>query len=117
MELVCRKCDRTLVLSKYLRIRRLIQTGPHPGSNPAMTVPHRHARTCCGHPRLPCCKDVDGIGTRACPSSVDLNVTSRVNATCGDKSGQDEKKSDQVRGRLFRDHALWSMIFSENRFP
>src|SRR5262249_5809691 len=33
---------------------------------------------------------VDGIGTRACPSSALKIVASRVNPTCGDKSGHDD---------------------------
>src|SRR5262244_1704649 len=34
-------------------------------------------------------KDVDGMGTRACPSSALLSAASRVNPTCGDKPGHD----------------------------
>jgi len=35
-------------------------------------------------------EDVDGTGTRACPSSAMSNAASRVNPTCGDKPGHDD---------------------------
>src|SRR6266576_7281240 len=36
-----------------------------------------------------CNKDVDGSGTRACPSSALLTAASRINPTCGDKPRHD----------------------------
>jgi hypothetical protein len=33
---------------------------------------------------------VDGIGTRACPSSARFNLTSRQQPTCDDKPGHDD---------------------------
>src|SRR5438445_13477004 len=46
----------------------------------------RASTSCFSH----CIKDVDGIGTRACPNSARLSVASRVNPTCDDKPGHDD---------------------------
>jgi len=40
--------------------------------------------------QLPSKKDVNGIGTRTCPSSALLRA-SRVNATCADEPGHDDR--------------------------
>src|SRR5215470_13023725 len=43
-------------------------------------------------------EDVDGTGTRACPSSEILSAASRVNPTCGDKPGHDATAWFDVNG-------------------
>jgi hypothetical protein len=49
-------------------------------------------------------EDVDGIGTRACPSSAVLSAASRVDPTCGDKPGHDgAEESSHRRGNRARE--------------
>src|SRR5262249_39515099 len=52
-------------------------------------------------------RGVDGIGTRACPSSALLRVASRVDPTCDDKPGHDDAGDD----------ASVAMLETEGRVP
>src|SRR6266545_188648 len=51
-------------------------------------------------------KDVDGIGTRACPSSALLSAAGRVYPTFGDKPGRDDVDKSRSRTTPRINHAI-----------
>ena len=58
------------------------------GLRPARAQALCRASTSCDFASL---KDVDGIRTRACPSSASVTAASRVNPTCRDRPGHDRE--------------------------